>query len=101
MLTLEPEEILALDYPSFNTSIKDTFAAIDRFEWQAIEEVQLMRDNCYLQDAGYTNFGSYCKKELTRYGRYRRVRDLLAEFIVVDTPSKEAGEQGAQSLGEN
>ncbi|WP_341532115.1 hypothetical protein WKK05_39805 (plasmid) [Nostoc sp. UHCC 0302] len=85
MLTLEPEQTPPLDYSSLNSSILDTLAAIDRFEWQAIEELQLMRDNRYFKDAGYTSFESYCEKELTRYGGYRRVRDLLAATKVVDT----------------
>ncbi|WP_341531865.1 hypothetical protein WKK05_38325 (plasmid) [Nostoc sp. UHCC 0302] len=85
MLTLEPEQTPEFDYSSLNSSILDTLAAIDRFEWQAIEELQLMRDNRYFKDAGYTSFESYCEKELTRYGGYRRVRDLLAASKVVDT----------------
>jgi hypothetical protein len=85
MLTQESEQTPPLDYSSLNSSILDTLAAIDRFEWQAIEELRLMQDNHYYKDAGYTSFESYCEKELTRYGGYRRVRDLLAASKVVDT----------------
>ncbi|AUB42139.1 ATPase involved in DNA repair [Nostoc flagelliforme CCNUN1] len=86
MLTLDRSETTsALNYTNLNTSIQDTLAAIDRFEWQAIEELAVMRDNRYYMDAGYTSFESYCEKELTRYGGYRRVRDLLAASKVVDT----------------
>ncbi|WP_193200781.1 hypothetical protein, partial [Nostoc sp. MG11] len=86
MLTLDRSETTsALNYTNLNTSIQDTLAAIDRFEWQAIEELAVMRDNRYYKDAGYTSFESYCEKELTRYGGYRRVRDLLAASKVVDT----------------
>ncbi|WP_341528505.1 hypothetical protein WKK05_03985 [Nostoc sp. UHCC 0302] len=85
MLTQKSEQTPPLDYSSLNSSILDTLAAIDRFEWQAIEELQMMPDNRYFKDAGYTSFESYCEKELTRYGGYRRVRDLLAASKVVDT----------------
>ena len=85
MLTQESEQTPLFNYSSLNSSILDTLATIDRFEWQAIEELRLMRDNRYFKDAGYTSFESYCEKELTRYGGYRRVRDLLAATKVVDT----------------
>ena len=85
MLTLDRESKSALDYDVLNSSIKDTFAAIDRFEWQAIEELSVMRDNCYYKDAGHKSFEDYCENELTKHGGYRRVRDLLAAKKVVDT----------------
>ncbi|AUB43322.1 ATPase involved in DNA repair (plasmid) [Nostoc flagelliforme CCNUN1] len=89
MLTLEPETTSALDYNILNTSIQDTFAAIDRFEWQAIEELRVMRNNGYYSDAGYASFEDYCEKELTKHGGYRRVRDLLSAKKVVDTLPEE------------
>ncbi|MFN6569036.1 hypothetical protein [Dendronalium sp. ChiSLP03b] len=90
MLTLDRcETTPAPSYSILNSSIQDTFAAIERFEWQAIEELQLMRDNCYYFDAGHTSFEDYCENELTKYGGYRRVRDLLAAKKVVDTLSDE------------
>lgn len=86
MLTLEREQTtLPPDYANLNTSIKDTFAAIDRFEWQAIEELRVMRDNGYYSDAGYASFEDYCEKELTKHGGYRRVRGLLSASKVRDT----------------
>ncbi|QFS52255.1 hypothetical protein [Nostoc sphaeroides] len=86
MLTLNCSETTsALDYNILNTSIQDTFAAIDRFEWQAIEELRVMRNNGYYSDAGYASFEDYCEKELTKHGGYRRVRDLLSAKKVVDT----------------
>ncbi|MBN3877039.1 hypothetical protein [Nostoc sp. JL23] len=85
MLTLEPETTSALDYSVLNTSIQDTFTAINRFEWQAIEELRVMRENCYYLDAGYKSFEDYCEKELIKYGGYRRVRDLLSASKVRDT----------------
>ncbi|AUB44363.1 ATPase involved in DNA repair (plasmid) [Nostoc flagelliforme CCNUN1] len=85
MLTLEAEQTSALDYTKLNNGIQDTFAAIDRFEWQAIEELRLMRDNGYYKDAAYNSFEDYCEKELTKYGGYRRVRDLLSASKVRDT----------------
>ncbi|MBC1221289.1 hypothetical protein, partial [Nostoc sp. UCD120] len=85
MLTLEPETTSALDYSVLNTSIQDTFTAINRFEWQAIEELRVMRENCYYLDAGYKSFEDYCEKELIKYGGYRRVRDLLSASEVRDT----------------
>lgn len=90
MLTLNRSETTsALDYNILNTSIQDTFAAIDRFEWQAIEELRVMRNNGYYSDAGYASFEDYCEKELTKHGGYRRVRDLLSAKKVVDTLPEE------------
>jgi hypothetical protein len=89
MLTLDREQTTALDYSVVNTSIQETFTAIDRFEWQAIEELRLMRDNCYYQDAGHKNFEDYCDNELIKYGGYRRVKDLLSAKKVVDTLPEE------------
>ena len=43
MLTLDTEQTTALNYSAVNTSIQETFTAIDRFEWQAIDELRLMR----------------------------------------------------------
>ncbi|MBW4687755.1 MAG: hypothetical protein KME40_22260 [Komarekiella atlantica HA4396-MV6] len=85
MLTLEPEITSTLDYSNLNTSIQETFSAIDRFEWQASDELRLMRDNGYFQDGAYTSFEDYCESELTKHGGYRRVKDLFAAKRVVDT----------------
>ncbi|MBD2730605.1 hypothetical protein H6G96_30890 [Nostoc sp. FACHB-892] len=89
MLTLDREQTTALDYSVVNTSIQETFTAIDRFEWQAIDELRLMRDNHYYKDAGYLSFEDYCEKELIKHGGYRRVRDLLSAKKVVDTLPEE------------
>ena len=94
MLTLNCSETTsALDYNILNTSIQDTFTAIDRFEWQAIEELRVMRNNSYYSDAGYASFEDYCEKELTKHGGYRRVRDLLSAKKVVDTLPEELREK--------
>jgi hypothetical protein len=89
MLTLEAEQTSALDYTKLNNGIQDTFTAIDRFEWQAIEELRLMRDKGYYQDGGHKSFEAYCESELTKHGGYRRVRDLLSAKKVVDTLPEE------------
>jgi hypothetical protein len=73
-----------VDFANLNSSIQETLTAIDRFEWQVSEELRLMRDNRYYKDGGYTNFEDYCENELSKYGGYRRVRDLLAAKKVVD-----------------
>lgn len=93
MLTLDKEHTTALDYSVVNTSIQETLTAIDRFEWQAIDELRLMRDNGYYSDAGYVSFEDYCEKELTKHGGYRRVRDLLSAKKVVDTLPEELREK--------
>ncbi|MBD6620046.1 hypothetical protein FNW02_30680 [Komarekiella sp. 'clone 1'] len=84
MLTLDREQTTALDYTNLNISIQETFAAIDRFEWQASDELRLMRDNDYYQHGAYTSFEDYCENELTKHGGYRRVKDLFAAKRVVD-----------------
>jgi hypothetical protein len=89
MLTLDNEFATGLDYSNLNSSIQETFTAIDRFEWQASDELRLMRDNCYYQDAGHKNFEDYCDNELIKYGGYRRVKDLLSAKKVVDTLPEE------------
>ncbi|MEH2436072.1 MAG: hypothetical protein V7K25_17780 [Nostoc sp.] len=89
MLTLEPEQTTTLDYSVVNASIQETFTAIDKFEWQAIDELRLMRDNHYYSDGGHESFKDYCENELTKHGGYRRVRDLLSAKKVVDTLSEE------------
>ena len=86
-------ETSALDYTIVNTSIQETFTAIDRFEWQAIDELRLMRDNHYYCDGGYLSFEEYCENELTKHGGYRRVRDLLSAKKVVDTLPEELREK--------
>ncbi|MBD2513112.1 hypothetical protein H6G91_39150 [Nostoc muscorum FACHB-395] len=93
MLTLDRERTTALDYSVVNTSIQETFTAIDRFEWQAIDELRLMRDNHYYKDGGYLSFEDYCGKELIKHGGYRRVRDLLSAKKVVDTLPEELREK--------
>jgi hypothetical protein len=89
MLTLDNEFATGLNYSNLNSSIQETFTAIDRFEWQASDELRLMRDNCYYQDAGHKNFENYCDNELIKYGGYRRVKDLLSAKKVVDTLPEE------------
>ncbi|MBD2536525.1 hypothetical protein H6G97_47545 [Nostoc flagelliforme FACHB-838] len=89
MLTLEPEQTTTLDYSVVNASIQETFTAIDKFEWQAIDELRLMRDKGYYFDGGHESFEDYCENELTKHGGYRRVRDLLSAKKVVDTLPEE------------
>ncbi|MFS0520142.1 hypothetical protein ACEYW6_36420 [Nostoc sp. UIC 10607] len=89
MLTLEPEQTTTLDYSVVNASIQETFTAIDKFEWQAIDELRLMRDNHYYSDGGHKSFEDYCENELTKHGGYRRVRDLLSAKKIVDTLPEE------------
>ncbi|MHC5772105.1 MAG: hypothetical protein ACYTXI_42660, partial [Nostoc sp.] len=89
MLTLDREQTTALDYGILNTSIQETFTAIDRFEWQASDELRLMRDKGYYEDGGHKSFEAYCESELTKHGGYRRVRDLLSAKKVVDTLPEE------------
>jgi hypothetical protein len=89
MLTLEAEQTSALDYTKLNNGIQDTFTAIDRFEWQASDELRLMRDKGYYQDGGHKSFEAYCESELIKHGGYRRVKDLFAAKRVVDTLPEE------------
>ncbi|AVH68158.1 hypothetical protein [Nostoc sp. 'Peltigera membranacea cyanobiont' N6] len=90
MLTLNRSETTsAIDYSNLNSSIHETFTAIDRFEWQAIDELRLMLDNHYYQDGGHISFEAYCESELTKHGGYRRVKDLFAAKQVVDTLPEE------------
>ena len=54
--------IPALDYVDLNTSIKETFAAIDRFEWQAVDKILQMREQQIYLESGYKNFEEYCQR---------------------------------------
>ncbi|QLE45102.1 hypothetical protein FD723_32650 (plasmid) [Nostoc sp. C052] len=84
MLTLEREETSALNYSNLNTSIQETFTAIDRFEWQAVDEILLMREQQLYLQAGYKNFEEYCQRELYPWGGYRRINQLLGAKKVID-----------------
>jgi hypothetical protein len=84
MLTLHREETKsAIDYDLINSSIKETFAAIDRFESQAIDEILVMREQHIYKDAGYQNFEQYCTGELSAWGGYRRINQLLGAHKVI------------------
>ncbi|MBD2731605.1 hypothetical protein H6G96_36325 [Nostoc sp. FACHB-892] len=97
MLTLDREETKsALDYDDLNSSIKDTFAAIDQFELQAVEQIRLMHDERMYRIAGYKNFEQYCQGELHVYGGYRRINQLLGASKVISF----AGEFGSQIKNE-
>ncbi|MBD2515939.1 hypothetical protein H6G93_13125 [Nostoc sp. FACHB-973] len=97
MLTLDREESLgALHYDDLNSSIKDTFAALDRFELQAVEQVRVMHDERMYRIAGYKNFSEYCQGELHIYGGYRRINQLLGASKVIVA----AGELGSQIKNE-
>ncbi|MCC5640454.1 hypothetical protein LC593_32430 [Nostoc sp. CHAB 5844] len=92
MLTLDRETTLASSYSNLNSSIKETFTAIDRFEWQAVEEILQMREQQLYREAGYKSFEEYCQAELSAWGGYRRINQLLGAKKVRDT---------AQELGEH
>lgn len=97
MLTLDREETKsALHYDDLNSSIKDTFAAIDQFELQAVEQVRVMHDERMYRIAGYKNFSEYCQGELHVYGGYRRINQLLGASKVISA----AGEFGSQIKNE-
>ncbi|MCC5632864.1 hypothetical protein LC613_35555 [Nostoc sphaeroides CHAB 2801] len=96
MLTLDREILGELDYDDLNSSIKDTFAALDRFELQAVEQIRLMHDEQMYRIAGYKNFSEYCQGELHIYGGYRRINQLLGASKVIVA----AGEFGSQIKNE-
>ncbi|HYX16206.1 MAG TPA: hypothetical protein VE944_17920 [Nostoc sp.] len=86
MLTLDCSETTsAIGYSNLNTSIQETFTAIDRFEWQAVDEILQMREQQLYLQAGYKNFEEYCQRELYAWGGYRRINQLLGAKKVIDT----------------
>ncbi|MEH1865226.1 MAG: hypothetical protein V7K69_09460 [Nostoc sp.] len=91
MLTLEKEQTTALDYSVINTSIQETFTAIDRFEWQAVDEILQMREQQLYLQAGYKNFEEYCQRELYAWGGYRRINQLLGAKKVIDAVGELGG----------
>jgi hypothetical protein len=91
MLTLDRETTSAPSYSILNSSIKETFTAIDRFEWQAVDEILEMREQRLYREAGYTSFEEYCQAELSAWGGYRRINQLLGAKKVKDT-ADELGE---------
>lgn len=91
MLTLDREQTSATSYNILNTSIKETFTAIDRFEWQAVDEMLEMRDQQLYREAGYKSFEEYCQAELSAWGGYRRINQLLGAKKVIDA-ADELGE---------
>jgi hypothetical protein len=86
------ETISPLDYGVLNSCIKETFTAIDRFEWQAVDDILQMRSKQLYREAGYKTFEQYCQHELSAWGGYRRINQLLGAKKVIDT---------AQELGEH
>ena len=96
MLTLDRETKSELHYDDLNSSIKDTFATIDRFELQAVELCRLMHDEQMYRIAGYKNFSEYCQGELHIYGGYRRINQLLGASKVIVA----AGELGSEIKNE-
>jgi len=91
MLTLEAEKTSATSYGVLNSSIKETFTAIDRFEWQAVDDILQMREQQLYREAGYKSFEEYCQAELSAWGGYRRINQLLGAKKVKDT-ADELGE---------
>ena len=79
------------DYSNLNTSIQETFAAIDRFEWQAVDEILQMREQQLYLQAGYKNFEEYCQRELYAWGGYRRINQLLGAKKVIDAVGELGG----------
>lgn len=72
---------------SFNVlseSIRQSFQGIDRFETQVSDELRTMRDNRIFTEGGYSSFQDYCEQELSQWGGYRRVNQLLAASQVID-----------------
>ncbi|WP_242038164.1 hypothetical protein [Tolypothrix sp. FACHB-123] len=88
MLTLDRKKTSALPYSVLNNSIKETFAAIDRFEWQVVDEILQMRENQIYREAGYKTFEEYCQAELSAWGGYRRINQLLGAKKVIDAADK-------------
>ncbi|MBC1237227.1 hypothetical protein [Nostoc sp. 2RC] len=91
MLTLDRETTSAPSYSILNSSIKETFTAIDRFEWQAVDEILQMREQQLYREASYKTFEQYCQAELSAWGGYRRINQLLGAKKVKDT-ADELGE---------
>ncbi|MBD2534015.1 hypothetical protein H6G97_32505 [Nostoc flagelliforme FACHB-838] len=80
-----------LNYSVVNTSIQETFTAIDRFEWQAVNEILQMREQQLYLQAGYKNFEEYCQRELCVWGGYRRINQLLGAKKVIDAVGELGG----------
>jgi DNA repair exonuclease SbcCD ATPase subunit len=91
MLTLDKEQVTALDYANLNTSIQETFTAINRFEWQAVDEILQMREQQLYLQAGYKSFEEYCQRELCAWGGYRRINQLLGAKKVIDAVGELGG----------
>ncbi|AUB43680.1 ATPase involved in DNA repair (plasmid) [Nostoc flagelliforme CCNUN1] len=91
MLTLNREQTTALDYSVVNTSIQETFTAIDRFECFAVDEILQMREQQLYLQAGYKNFSEYCQRELYAWGGYRRINQLLGAKKVIDAVGELGG----------
>ncbi|WP_323808764.1 hypothetical protein [Nostoc sphaeroides] len=85
------EQNSTFDYSNLNTSIHETFTAIDRFEWQAVDEILQMREQQLYLQAGYKNFSEYCQRELCVWGGYRRINQLLGAKKVIDTVGELGG----------
>ncbi len=85
------EQNSTFDYANLNTSIQETFTAIDRFEWQAVDEILQMREQQLYLQAGYKSFEEYCQRELCAWGGYRRINQLLGAKKVIDAVGELGG----------
>jgi hypothetical protein len=86
-----PSPLCTLDYAHLNISIQENFTAIDRFEWQAVDEILQMREQQLYLQAGYKNFEEYCQRELYAWGGYRRINQLLGAKKVIDAVGELGG----------
>ncbi|MBN3911471.1 MAG: hypothetical protein HWQ35_34540 [Nostoc sp. NMS1] len=91
MIAESSEQTSAFDYSKLNTSIQETFTAIDRFEWQAVDEILQMREQQLYLQAGYKSFEEYCQRELYAWGGYRRINQLLGAKKVIDAVGELGG----------
>jgi hypothetical protein len=64
-------------------SIEESFVSIDRFEFQVAEELRVMRDDRVFEKGGYKSFEEYCNRQLSQWGGYRRVNQMLGAQLVV------------------
>ncbi|MBW4617453.1 MAG: coiled-coil domain-containing protein 85 [Desmonostoc vinosum HA7617-LM4] len=101
MLTLNREKISASLFTELNSSIKETFTAIDHFEWQAVDEILQMRSQQLYREAGYKSFEQYCQRELSAWGGYRRInteRTYPKEYALAVAQLKQQHQQELERL---
>ncbi|MBN3948376.1 MAG: hypothetical protein HWQ38_18755 [Nostoc sp. NMS7] len=68
-------------FPTLSDGIKQRFTTIekttDQLEWENYDDLRIMRDGHIYKEGGFSSFQEYCETDLSQWGGYRRVNQLI------------------------